>query len=68
MKTLKDVIYGKTGVIEIKWDQQGECRFSIKAKNGEVVASGEGYSQKAMCLKGIRALKNILKNPIVKDL
>jgi len=36
---------------------KGEFCFNAKAKNGEIVALGEGYKSKQTCLKGISAAK-----------
>lgn len=31
--------------------------FHIKAKNGEIVASSEGYKRKSSCLKTVEAIR-----------
>jgi len=31
--------------------------FRLKAPNGEVIATGEGYSSKAACMNGIESVK-----------
>ena len=31
--------------------------WHLKARNGKIVAQGEGYTTKAMCLKGITLVK-----------
>lgn len=36
-------------------DQAGEWRWRLKASNGRIVASGEGYKTRAGVLKGIAA-------------
>lgn len=39
--------------------RNGEYQFNLKAKNGKVVLTSEGYSSKQNCLKGIdSAVKN----------
>ena len=43
---------------EVYQDKKGEYRWRLKARNGMVVASaGEGYKQKASCLKGIESVR-----------
>ena len=41
---------------EVYKDKAGEFRFRLKAKNGEIVATGEGYKAKASCLNGIDSI------------
>lgn len=49
-----------------------EIRFRLKANNGQIILSSEGYTDKASCLKGIESVKknstdtkwfNIIKTP-----
>lgn len=35
-----------------------EYQFSLKAGNGEIILTSEGYVQKASCQKGIESVKN----------
>ena len=42
---------------EVYLDQAGEYRFRLKARNGEIIAVGEGYKKKASCLNGIDSIK-----------
>ena len=42
---------------EIYLDKAGEFRFRLKARNGEVIATSEGYKAKAGCLNGIESVK-----------
>ena len=52
---------------ELYKDKAGEFRFRLKAKNGEIVATGESYKAKASCLKGIESIKkNAPEAPVVK--
>ena len=39
-------------------DKRGEFRFHLKAGNGEIIASSEGYQTKAGALNGIESVKN----------
>jgi uncharacterized protein YegP (UPF0339 family) len=45
------------GTFELYTDKSGEYRFRLKAGNGEVIATGEGYSSKAAALNGIDAVR-----------
>jgi len=42
---------------ELYEDKAGEFRFRLKAKNGEVIATSEGYKAKASCENGIASVK-----------
>ena len=42
---------------EMYTDKKGEFRFRLKARNGEVIATSEGYTAKAGCLNGIESVK-----------
>ena len=42
---------------EMYLDKAGEYRFRLKAKNGEIIATSEGYKAKASCLNGIDSVK-----------
>ena len=46
-------------------DKKGEWRFNLIAKNGEVIASSEGYSSKAGAIKGVKAVKRAAFSKIV---
>lgn len=43
---------------EVYTDKAGEIRFRLKATNGQIIVTGEGYRAKASCLKGIASIKN----------
>ncbi|MCF8468991.1 MAG: YegP family protein [Sneathiella sp.] len=45
------------GKFELYKDNGGEFRFRLKAGNGEVVGSSEGYKQKASAENGIESVK-----------
>jgi uncharacterized protein YegP (UPF0339 family) len=52
---------------EVYKDKKGEYRFRLKAGNGEVIAVGESYPQKAACLKCIESIKkNAPDAPVVE--
>ena len=42
---------------EMYTDKAGEFRFRLKAKNGQVIATSEGYKTKASCENGIACVK-----------
>ena len=42
---------------EVYLDKAGEYRFRLKARNGEIIATSEGYKAKASCLNGIDSIK-----------
>lgn len=42
---------------EVYTDKAGDYRFRLKATNGQVIATGQGYKSKASCLEGIASIK-----------
>ena len=42
---------------EMYVDKAGEFRFRLKAVNGQIIATSEGYKAKASCLNGIESVK-----------
>jgi len=42
---------------EMYVDKAGEFRFRLKASNGQIIATSEGYKTKASCLNGIESVK-----------
>ena len=38
-------------------DKAGEFRFRLKARNGEIVGTSEGYKSKESCENGIASVK-----------
>ena len=47
----------KNPKFEIYKDKAGEFRFRLKAKNGEIIATGEGYKTMKSCTNGIASIK-----------
>ncbi|MBD3940355.1 YegP family protein [Microbacterium sp. NEAU-LLC] len=45
------------GKFELWVDKGGDWRFNLKASNGQVIASSQGYSSKASALGGIESIK-----------
>ena len=42
---------------EMYEDKGGEFRFRLKAKNGQIIATSEGYTTKAACENGIESVR-----------
>lgn len=52
---------------EMYTDKKGEYRFRLKARNGEIIGTSEGYATKASCKNGIESvIKNAADAEIVK--
>ena len=45
------------GKFVISTRKNGEFQFNLKAGNGEIILSSEGYSAKASCLNGIESVR-----------
>ena len=53
---------------EVYEDKGGEFRFRLKARNGEIIATSEGYTTKASCENGIASVqKNAPEAEIVEE-
>ncbi|MBR3438635.1 MAG: YegP family protein [Clostridia bacterium] len=58
----------KNPKFELYTDKSGEFRFRLKAKNDEIIATGEGYKTKAGCKNGIKSIKkNAPESPVVNE-
>ena len=53
---------------EVYTDKAGEFRFRLKARNGEIIATSEGYKAKASCLNGIESIKKNAPDAEVEEL
>ena len=42
---------------ELYQDKAGEYRFRLKARNGEIIATSEGYKTKTSCENGIESVR-----------
>jgi len=42
---------------EVYTDAKKQFRFRLKAANGEIIATGEGYTTKKSCMNGIESVK-----------
>lgn len=45
------------GKFEIKKDKAGKFRFNLKAGNGQVILSSQGYSSRSGCENGIDSVR-----------
>lgn len=46
-----------------KSGSKGEFRFRLKADNGQIILSSEGYSSKAACMNGVESVKKNATDP-----
>ena len=54
------------GKYELYKSSNGEYYFRLKAGNGEVIATSEGYSSKASALGGIDSVKRNADSEVVE--
>ena len=67
-QTADSVVSAVNPKFEIYTDKAGEFRFRLKARNGEIILSSEGYSAKASCENGIESVrKNAPEAEIVEE-
>ena len=52
---------------EITEDKAGKFRFHLKASDGEIIATSQGYETKASAEKGVQAIKTHAANANVED-
>lgn len=55
------------GKFELYKSKNGEFRFRLKASNGQVIASGEGYKSKKACLNGIESIRKNAPDAALDD-
>lgn len=53
----------KNPKFEIYTDKADEIRFRLKAKNGQIIASSEGYKTMKSCLNGIESVRKNADSP-----
>ena len=56
-QTVEGYAVEKHPKFEVYTDKAGEFRFRLKATNGQVIATSEGYKALASCLNGIESVK-----------
>ena len=67
-QTVEGYATEKNPKFEIYADKKGEFRFRLKGKNGQIIATGEGYKAKASCKNGIESIKkNAVDAKIVEE-
>ena len=49
---------------EISVRKNGEFQFNLKASNGEIILTSEGYTTKSACLNGVESVK---KNSVSEE-
>ena len=47
----------KNPKFEVYQDGEGEYRYRLKAKNGQIIAASEGYKELKSCLNGIESVR-----------
>ena len=55
------------GKFELYKNASGEYRFRLKATNGQIIATGEGYTTKASALKGVESVRKNAQTATVDD-
>lgn len=63
--TVQSITAVKNPKFEVYVDKTEEFRFRLKAKNGKVVATSQGYTTKAACENGVASVK---KNAPLADI
>ena len=67
-QTVEGFAVAKNPKFEIYTDKAGEFRFRMKARNGQIVATGEGYKKKPSCLNGVDSIRrNAPDAPVVVE-
>ena len=67
-QTVEEIVTVKHPKFEMYLDNAGEYRFRLKARNGEIIATSQGYKAKTGCLNGIESVKkNAPEADIVKE-
>ncbi len=67
-QTVEPAVTATCPKFEMYTDKAGEYRFRLKARNGEIIATSEGYTSKASCENGIESVrKNAPDAEIVKE-
>ena len=66
-QTVEGFEKAKNPKFEVYVDKAGEFRFRLKAGNGEIIATGEGYKAKKSCLNGIESVRKNSDSEIVEE-
>ncbi len=65
-QTVEGFATQKNPKFEIFTDKKGEFRFRLKAKNGEIIATSEGYKAKASCTNGIESVRKNAADAVIE--
>ena len=67
-QTVEGYAIEKHPKFEIYADKAGEFRFRLKATNGQIIATSEGYKALASCVNGIESVKkNAVDAAVVEE-
>ena len=66
-QTVEGFAVEKCPKFEIYTDKAGEFRFRLKATNGQIIATSEGYKKIASCLNGVESVKKNAESPVVTE-
>ncbi len=59
--------HAKHPKFEVYLDKKKQYRFRLKATNGEIILSSEGYTQKSSCMNGIESVRKNADSPTEKE-
>lgn len=65
-QTVENFAVRKHPKFEVYQDKAGEFRFRLKARNGEIIATSEGYTAKAGCLNGVESVQKNASDAITE--
>ena len=65
-QTVEDFKVEKNPKFEIYKDKTGELRFRLKAKNGEIIATSEGYKTMDNCKNGVESVRKNAANSTIE--
>ena len=67
-QTIEGYAEEKHPKFELYKDKRGEYRFRLKARNGEIILTGEGYASKSGCKNGIDSIRrNAVDSEVVEE-
>ena len=66
-QTLEGYEVCKHPKFEVYLDKAGEFRFRLKARNGQIIATGEGYKSKKSCMNGIESVRKNADSEIFEE-
>ena len=66
-QTVEEIVAAKCPKFEMYVDKAGEYRFRLKATNGQIIATSEGYKAKASCENGIASVRKNAQDAKIED-